>query len=61
VENFVDFAHFAWVHDGVLGGRDRPEVREHEGSRDGPGLKFSIVLTDPTDIDETETDGDRRR
>ena len=24
VENFVDLAHFAWVHDGTLGRRDEP-------------------------------------
>lgn len=24
VENFVDLAHFAWVHDGILGRRDEP-------------------------------------
>jgi methylxanthine N1-demethylase len=57
VENFVDFAHFAWVHDGVLGRRDRPEVPEHEVRREGPELTFSIVLTEPTDIDKTETYG----
>ena len=26
----MDFAHFAFVHDGVLGSRDDPEVPEHE-------------------------------
>ena len=25
IENYVDFAHFAWVHDGVLGDRNEPE------------------------------------
>jgi phenylpropionate dioxygenase-like ring-hydroxylating dioxygenase large terminal subunit len=57
VENFVDFAHFAWVHDGVLGRRDRPEVPEHEVRREGPELRFSIVLTEPTDISKTEAYG----
>jgi methylxanthine N1-demethylase len=57
VENFVDFAHFAWVHDGVLGRRDRPEVPEHDVWREGPELRFSIVLTEPTDISKTETYG----
>jgi vanillate O-demethylase monooxygenase subunit len=36
IENFVDTAHFAWVHPGLLGRRDEPRVppitvREHEG------------------------------
>src|SRR5207244_4295669 len=30
IENYVDFAHFPWVHDGILGSRDRPEVHDHE-------------------------------
>jgi methylxanthine N1-demethylase len=57
VENFVDFAHFAWVHDGVLGRRDHPEVPEHEVRREGGELQFSIVLTEPADISKTETYG----
>lgn len=32
VENFLDFAHFAWVHPGTLGDRDHPEVPAHEVS-----------------------------
>jgi phenylpropionate dioxygenase-like ring-hydroxylating dioxygenase large terminal subunit len=30
VENFLDLAHFAYVHEGVLGERSRPEVRDYE-------------------------------
>lgn len=30
LENFMDFAHFAYVHDGVLGSRDDPEVPDHD-------------------------------
>ena len=30
LENYVDFGHFAWVHDGFLGSRDHPEVTDHE-------------------------------
>jgi phenylpropionate dioxygenase-like ring-hydroxylating dioxygenase large terminal subunit len=56
-ENFVDFAHFAWVHDGVLGRRDHPEVPEHDVRRDAAELRFSIVLDEPTDISKTETYG----
>ena len=29
LENFLDFAHFAFVHDGVLGRRDDPYVPRH--------------------------------
>jgi vanillate O-demethylase monooxygenase subunit len=36
IENFVDTAHFAWVHPGLLGRRDEPlvppiAIREHDG------------------------------
>ncbi len=47
VENFVDLAHFAWVHDGTLGRRDQPvpplpELHRAQGELrfryDPPGL-----------------------
>ena len=47
VENFVDFAHFAWVHDGILATRDRPEVADHEVWRDEPELRFSRRVQEP--------------
>ena len=28
IENFIDTAHFAWVHPGILGERERPRVPE---------------------------------
>ena len=40
IENYVDFAHFAWVHDGVLGDRSRPEVPDHAIERAGHELRF---------------------
>jgi methylxanthine N1-demethylase len=40
IENYVDFAHFAWVHDGVLGDRNNPEVPDHDVWRDGHRLRF---------------------
>jgi len=30
VENFLDMAHFAFVHEGILGDRGRSEVRDYE-------------------------------
>jgi phenylpropionate dioxygenase-like ring-hydroxylating dioxygenase large terminal subunit len=47
MENFVDFAHFAWVHDGVLGSRDKPEVPEHEVWREGSELRFTRLVSEP--------------
>jgi len=40
IENYVDFAHFAWVHDGLLGSRDQPEVPDHDTWREGGELRF---------------------
>ena len=40
IENYVDFAHFAWVHDGVLGDRSQPEVPDHAIERAGCELRF---------------------
>jgi vanillate O-demethylase monooxygenase subunit len=61
VENFVDFAHFAWVHDGVLGDHERPEVGDHEVWRDGPELRFDRQVQEPvagfTKLDADTADG----
>jgi vanillate O-demethylase monooxygenase subunit len=47
LENFVDFAHFAWVHDGLLGSRDHPEVPEHDIWREGAELRFFQKVSEP--------------
>jgi phenylpropionate dioxygenase-like ring-hydroxylating dioxygenase large terminal subunit len=36
VENFLDVGHFPFVHEGILGVKDRPEIEEYE-SEVGPG------------------------
>ena len=41
-ENFFDQAHFAFVHDGVLGSRDEPEVGDTTIERDGEALNFWV-------------------
>jgi methylxanthine N1-demethylase len=55
VENFVDFAHFAWIHDGVLASREHPEVPEHEVWRDGAELRFQITVPEPARNEKTST------
>ncbi len=40
VENFVDLAHFAWVHDGSLGRRDEPVPPLPDIERVGSELRF---------------------
>jgi vanillate O-demethylase monooxygenase subunit len=49
IENYVDFAHFPWVHDGILGSRDRPEVHDHDVWRAEDGvLRFDYPqFTEP--------------
>lgn len=48
VENFVDLAHFAWVHDGSLGRRDEPVPPLPDIERVGSEMRFTY---DPPDFD----------
>ena len=48
MENFVDFAHFPWLHDGVLASREHPEVPDHPVWREGPELRFEGVRMEPS-------------
>ncbi len=47
VENFVDLAHFAWVHDGSLGRRDEPVPPLPEIERVAGELRFTY---DPPEL-----------
>lgn len=49
LENFVDFQHFAWVHEGLLGTRDNPFVPDHEVVRVGDELQFSAWISEPNE------------
>ncbi len=42
VENFVDQAHFPWVHQGILGSRDHPLTPEFEIERQGDELRYAF-------------------
>jgi phenylpropionate dioxygenase-like ring-hydroxylating dioxygenase large terminal subunit len=52
VENFVDLAHFAWVHDGSLGRRDAPVPPLPSIERVGGQLRFAY---DPPEFDADDT------
>jgi len=39
VENFLDMAHFPFVHTGILGAEDRPEVEEYDVSMEAGGTE----------------------
>lgn len=41
IENFVDQAHFPWVHEGILGDREHPETPAFDVIRDGEELRYS--------------------
>lgn len=43
VENFVDLAHFAWVHDGTLDNREHPVPPDVEARRVNAELRFEFV------------------
>ena len=47
VENFVDFSHFAWVHEGILGDRSRPEIPDHDVYRTDTTLWFRLGIEEP--------------
>ena len=46
VENFTDFGHFAFVHEGLLGDRRRAVVAPHEVRVDGPVLSYAYGRPD---------------
>ena len=52
VENFTDFGHFPWVHPGLLGDPERPEVPKCKVERKGAVLHYSIVRPEATNTDE---------
>ena len=47
VENFVDFSHFAWVHEGILGDRSKPEIPNHDVVRTETTLWFQLGIEEP--------------
>jgi phenylpropionate dioxygenase-like ring-hydroxylating dioxygenase large terminal subunit len=57
VENFVDFAHFPWLHDGVLASREHPEVPDHPVWREGSELRFEGVRMEPPSGSEAKASG----
>ncbi|HEX6393652.1 MAG TPA: Rieske 2Fe-2S domain-containing protein [Acidimicrobiales bacterium] len=60
VENFVDLAHFAWVHDGTLGDRSHPVPPEVDLARQGGELRFDFVSPDIDDQQPTALLGPSR-
>ena len=40
LENYFDFSHFAWVHDGILGDSSEPRIDDYDVYRHGSELRF---------------------
>lgn len=59
VENFVDLAHFAWVHDGTLGRRDQPVPQLPEIRREDGELRFEYRPPDQP-VEDTAMFGSSR-
>jgi vanillate O-demethylase monooxygenase subunit len=57
VENYVDFAHFPWLHDGLLASREHPEVPDHPVWREGPELRFEGVRMEPASTNKPAMGG----
>jgi len=51
LENFVDLAHFAWVHDGSLGRRDQPVPPIPSVERVAGELRFGFDPPAPDELD----------
>jgi phenylpropionate dioxygenase-like ring-hydroxylating dioxygenase large terminal subunit len=47
VENFMDFSHFPFVHEGILGTRDQTVVQAHEIVETDYGLRYSFEQPEP--------------
>jgi len=47
LENYVDFGHFSWVHDGFLGSRDHPEVADHDVTMTGGEMHVRQTVHEP--------------
>ena len=52
VENFTDFGHFPWVHPGLLGDVNRPEVPDHTVEVKDHVLHYTVVRPEATNTDD---------
>ncbi len=62
VENFMDFGHLGYLHDGLLGSRDDLIVPEHSVTSEKNRLVFDLTMDVPSTNDSfgvTQVEGDR--
>ncbi len=53
IENFLDVAHFSFVHEGILGSREKPEVEDYQVTIDPSGVWLHDVRYWQPDPDGT--------
>lgn len=53
----LDDTHFPWVHEGILGDRDKPEPPDHSVQRDGAVLKVDYDILQPASLSSGATTG----
>jgi phenylpropionate dioxygenase-like ring-hydroxylating dioxygenase large terminal subunit len=54
VENFMDFSHFPFVHEGLLGSGDRTVVEPHEIVETDYGFSYSFQQEEPSTVHSAE-------
>ena len=60
MENVMDFAHFPFVHDGILGLKERPAVAEHAIEKTDSEVRVEIWMDEPSGSGKNvSTDPDR--
>lgn len=50
VENFMDFSHFPYVHEGLLGTEDKAEVAPYKVTKTPDGLRYTFEQEEPSEL-----------
>jgi len=50
VENFMDFSHFPYVHEGLLGTEDNAEIAPYTVEKSPDGLHYWLEQEEPSDL-----------
>jgi Phenylpropionate dioxygenase and related ring-hydroxylating dioxygenases, large terminal subunit len=60
LENFIDVAHFSWIHTGTFGNRDQPEVPPYEVERTATGFRvdYRYLASNPASAKTASSTGE---
>jgi len=50
VENFMDFSHFPYVHEGLLGTEDNAFIEPYRVTRTDDGLRYTFAQQEPSEL-----------